>query len=348
MGATDYNVYTGAGGFLISRNSSDYNQTSLLPDTEYSVKVTACNIPGCSGFSAIAKAFTVAKPDLVVENLFTTPGALVVGNSASFSGTVKNQSGSPAAATKTRLRIDADLVDPWSSDTWGPPPINKPTGALAVGATELVTWDNAWIVSYGTHRFEICADILNDVIESDETTASNCEEMVFSVATAPPIAGASAEGQCDYSPEYAPGTSISLATDATNCASSDPDGTIRKFEWDFEWDGTPGNLYDYSCCSFLCTDSIVDGACNTSRAYNIGAIAQLRVTDDSDATSTDTVNINICSIDCYDDTDCDDGNPLTKDVCLIDYDPCNNQCSYTPITIINIEFWREILPKFTP
>jgi len=61
--------------------------------------------------------------------------------------------------------------------------------------------------------------------------------------------------------------------------SSDPDGTITKYEWDFEDNGT----YDWS--------SSITGATTHLYPAGSGYVARLRVTDDYGAIATDTVNI---------------------------------------------------------
>jgi PKD repeat protein len=80
------------------------------------------------------------------------------------------------------------------------------------------------------------------------------------------------------------GTSVTVTEGATvyfdGSNSSDPDGTIKKYEWDFEDNGT----YDWS--------STTTGA--TIHIYSAGSYtARLRITDDDGATTTDTVSITV-------------------------------------------------------
>ncbi len=77
-------------------------------------------------------------------------------------------------ASQTRLRLD--LNNDGSYDTTF---ANQSTAALAAGAIETETWSNAWTAVAGTHRFEICADINNNVSESNES--NNCLTQTFTV-----------------------------------------------------------------------------------------------------------------------------------------------------------------------
>lgn len=86
--------------------------------------------------------------------------------------------------------------------------------------------------------------------------------------------------------------------------SSDPDGTITKYEWDFENDG----VYDWS--------SSVTGV--TTHIYPTGAgyTAKLRVTDNKGATTTDTVSIDRvlgCACEAWIDGYCGKGEGAFND-----------------------------------
>ncbi|MBN1160262.1 MAG: PKD domain-containing protein [Candidatus Diapherotrites archaeon] len=67
-------------------------------------------------------------------------------------------------------------------------------------------------------------------------------------------------------------------------SGTDTDGTIAKYEWDFENDGT----YDYNSTSTGATTH----AYNTAGTYT----AKLRVTDDDGATATDTIQVVISAV----------------------------------------------------
>jgi len=122
--------------------------------------------------------FTVSSgPDLITESLNFSPSSPAVGNLMTFSGVVRNQGGSSAAASSTRLRIDIT-----NNGTWDVLPANQATGSLAVSATETETWSNAWTAVVGTHLFEICADATSVVSESNES--NNCSTQTFTVASA--------------------------------------------------------------------------------------------------------------------------------------------------------------------
>ncbi len=123
------------------------------------------------------------QPNLTVDNL-NTIGSLTSGTSLGFTGRVTNPGTAAAGASQARLRIDLSNDGSWDI-TVNP---NQSTAALAINANETETWNNAWIAISGTHKFEICADILGSVSESDE--ADNCiNSAPFTINPNPPGPG---------------------------------------------------------------------------------------------------------------------------------------------------------------
>lgn len=118
---------------------------------------------------------SVTQPDLIVNNLQVI-GGLTVGTNLGFSGLVSNTgTGSTGVDFDSRLRIDIGNNDTWDV-TVSP---NHSSGPLAASASETETWSNAWVATAGTHKFEICTDINNEVTESNE---SNCFTSTFIVS----------------------------------------------------------------------------------------------------------------------------------------------------------------------
>ncbi|MEM5797762.1 MAG: CARDB domain-containing protein [Candidatus Aenigmatarchaeota archaeon] len=118
-------------------------------------------------------SYCVQGPDLIVESLTYSPPTPTPGTSMSFSGTVKNQGGSSASASTTRLRIDVNNDETWDFI------FTNPTGTLLAGEREVENWFYIWTARAGTHKFEICADVENTVPEASED--NNCDSRTFSV-----------------------------------------------------------------------------------------------------------------------------------------------------------------------
>jgi hypothetical protein len=153
-------------------------------------------------------------PDLITKNLSVTNCASQ-GNVCTFSGVVENTGSSTAGATSaTRLRIDVG-----NDGSYDVTPATQSTGNLAAGATETETWSNAWTATAGTHRFEICADVNNNVSESNET--NNCTTQTFNVANAQCSDGIDNDGNgcADYS---GGDTACSSPTDNTESGGTCP------------------------------------------------------------------------------------------------------------------------------
>jgi len=114
--------------------------------------------------------------------------------------------------------------------------------------------------------------------------------------------------------------------------SSDPDGSITKYEWDFT---DNGSSYDYSETSSCYADGTFDGITTYTFDSNETYTVKLRVTDNGSATDTDTCTVNV-STDSDNDNlpddwedlyDLDDANSTDADEDL-DSDSYNNLCEY--------------------
>ena len=92
------------------------------------------------------------------------------------------------------------------------------------------------------------------------------------------------DGTCKFSPTSVAGQNISVISGDTvqfNGAGTDIDGTIAKYEWDFDGDG----IYEWS--------SEENG--RTTNIYNNAGIyeASLKVTDNDGNTATDTLTVTV-------------------------------------------------------
>lgn len=120
-----------------------------------------------------------ASPDLAlaVDDLAAAPGSPKVGEHVTFTGKVRNAGQQDAPLTKTSLRLDVDANGSW--DLEPPQLLLEDTGPLLPNGAETETWTGVWTATAGTHRFEVCADVGNKVIEADE--GNNCGVRTFTV-----------------------------------------------------------------------------------------------------------------------------------------------------------------------
>jgi hypothetical protein len=114
------------------------------------------------------------KPDLVIQNENYIPASPAAGQPMTFSASVVNIGSSSAGATsRTRLLIDSV---PASSD--------QNTGNLDPSDQEPENW--SWAAVEGSHTYQICADINDDVNES--SNSNNCTAPAISFDVGPPPA----------------------------------------------------------------------------------------------------------------------------------------------------------------
>ncbi|MBI2096856.1 MAG: hypothetical protein HYT40_01730 [Candidatus Sungbacteria bacterium] len=137
--------------------------------------------------------------DLIIDSHNSAPPNPIPGQLMSFTGVVKNQGTIGAGASTARLRIDLNN-NGWSP---GEPEFTAPTGALAPnGGSETESWTNIWAAVLGTHRYQICADSTDVVVESNN--ANNCNGAttgVFIVAPKPQCSDSidnDGDGKIDY------------------------------------------------------------------------------------------------------------------------------------------------------
>lgn len=105
------------------------------------------------------------KPNLVIENPSISPTSPLTGSNTIFTATVRNTGSAGAPSSNTRLRIDLNNDGSWDTIVG-----SQSTGALAISASEIENWN--WTAVSGTHKYEICADSTNVVVESNES--DNC------------------------------------------------------------------------------------------------------------------------------------------------------------------------------
>ncbi|MFC1941802.1 CARDB domain-containing protein [Chloroflexota bacterium] len=112
-------------------------------------------------------AFSVAAPDLIIENISWSPENPSVQDQVTFTVTIKNQGNIPAAYSFVDFLIDG------SSRNY--------RDIRVIDAGDNVTKTFTWTAKAGSHTIEAIADVLNQVKESDET---NNDKMVgYSTAT---------------------------------------------------------------------------------------------------------------------------------------------------------------------
>jgi len=106
----------------------------------------------------------VLEPDLITQNLQVI-GDHIVGQTLTLRATVKNNGDATAGSSK--IRFFMDNISIWLTNTT----------SLAVNATELK--EKTWTATVGNHTFKVCADVFNDVSESNEN--NNCETKSFTI-----------------------------------------------------------------------------------------------------------------------------------------------------------------------
>jgi hypothetical protein len=114
-----------------------------------------------------------AMPDLVSLSLALAPAAPVGGDSLTVTASIKNQGGTAARSSSSRLRIDVGNNGTWDAAA------TQATEKLLIGSTETEYWGSVWTAPIGTHKIEVCSDSLNIVTESAE--GNNCTSTVVTI-----------------------------------------------------------------------------------------------------------------------------------------------------------------------
>jgi subtilase family serine protease len=127
----------------------------------------------CGAWANVDVSPAASLPDYIVENI-SINGMLTPGSILGFQGTVRNQGGDATVSSHTRLRIDID-----NNSTWDVIPSNNSTAPIPAGGTELESWTSVWTAVAGTHLYQICADVLTAVPESNNS--NNCADYTFTV-----------------------------------------------------------------------------------------------------------------------------------------------------------------------
>jgi len=155
------------------------------------------------------------QPDLI--SLVNDTGTIARGSSVTFTGSIKNNGTVSAGSSSARWKIDGN-------------PLNSPTvNSLSAGSLQSVSSSPPWIASSGNHFIELCADINNNVSESNE--GNNCIGRSFTVVEAPPIITCNCDPSDGYYKVcYYGGTNGYTST--TNCIKeSTTSGTEINNDW---------------------------------------------------------------------------------------------------------------------
>ncbi|MFH1646572.1 MAG: CARDB domain-containing protein [Chloroflexota bacterium] len=104
-------------------------------------------------------ALAAPAPDIVIQAIAASPEVPSLGDTVTFTVTVKNQGDAPAAASRVTYYID---------DTYQK---SSPVSSLAPGATAVRTF--TWSAQAGAHVVKAVADADNSVAETSETNNEN-------------------------------------------------------------------------------------------------------------------------------------------------------------------------------
>lgn len=168
----DVKIDTGAGAYTFNTN---------IPAGALPIRLGTFSAGSLPVFTMIEVDWVKASTptNLAAQALSVSP-YLGAGDQASFFASVRNTGGKTARSSEARLRIDAGNNGTWDVVVAG----NQPSYSLTSRALEAEAWPNAWTTVEGTHRFEVCADTLSQVSESNET--DNCTTQTFTVLPARP------------------------------------------------------------------------------------------------------------------------------------------------------------------
>lgn len=119
----------------------------------------------------VSKALALS--DYIIESASIIPNSPVSGDILSFSTTVKNQGNVTGNGSSfVSLKIDINNDGKWDIATK-----DAIVDVLVPSGKEKEDWKWVWAATQGTHKYQICADSLSMINESDET--NNCQSVRF-------------------------------------------------------------------------------------------------------------------------------------------------------------------------
>ncbi len=166
----------------------------------------------------------VAQPDLIVESININPAIPKVGDTVTYTVTVKNSgTASTGVGFNTRLSINLDGSDTAYDDTNN----DKPTVALGANTNTFVFWSKPWTGTAGLRRVSVTVDSGNVIGESNE--GNNILDKTFTVDPAAGCTSTSpdpAYGSSPISGTIVSGTAVILDwADITNWGVGCPTNT---------------------------------------------------------------------------------------------------------------------------
>ncbi len=115
--------------------------------------------------------------DYIIKSTWMTPKSPVAGDTLSFDAEVYNQGNAFAAGSSTtRLRFYLNIEGDWNliEEKYAPTePLDPTSGEKEHGM------DISWVMSQGIYKYEICADALSNINESNEN--NNCTSKTFTI-----------------------------------------------------------------------------------------------------------------------------------------------------------------------
>jgi subtilase family serine protease len=122
-------------------------------------------------------AVTGTYPDLVVTDISWSPANPVLGNTVTFSATIKNQGIAAGSAGVVAFKVDGTQVAA----------SNNSTSSIAPGATATITANGTWSATGGAHKIVAFADNNNTTVEVDNYNNSYNESMTIDIGPAPDL-----------------------------------------------------------------------------------------------------------------------------------------------------------------
>ena len=181
-------------------------------------------------------------PNLIAGNLDESPDPGEMGLAMTFTADIVNDGDEDAGDSTVRLRINTDGSG--SNDGDYDVSFTTAAGPRAIGETTGVSFEDIWTPSSsGTRRFEVCADIDDDIEEGNET--DNCDSKTFVVSGGTPDLVIFGDVTLsDYDPEVGKKVNIIATTKNIGTANASPSKTIVKVDedddGDWDWSKSKG------------------------------------------------------------------------------------------------------------